>query len=353
MKPRSLTATNQQAFKSQAWLAKQMKSFYVAVGLLSFIILFGIAGYMIVEDWGLHDAFYMTIITLSTVGYGEVIPLTKNGQLFSSILIIMGMFVAAYSFGMIGRTALEGELNRFRGISRMFKKIAALEDHIILCGYGRLAKFIIPDLLDSGCEVVVIDSNPLAIIDLEGLGIPYVEGNAYEDDTLKQAGIGRARALLALLPNDSDNVFITLTARALNEKLSIISRTELLSGESKLRQAGANTVISPYRVSASRLVQQLLHPVVNDFLEILSDDDGHHLAVEQVMVPGSSPVNGKTLGECRIREETGVIVAACQDDNGQMNLQPTKETVIHGGSMVVALGTREALAKFSSLVIGA
>lgn len=337
--------------KTQAWHAQRTRNFRLALTMLAALTGIGTCGYMLIEGWNLREALYMTVITLSTVGFGEVKTLSAAGQVFSIILILTGVCFAAYSFSMISRVFLEGELNRFRGIIKMNKKIASFKKHFIVCGYGRLARFVISDLQERKEDVVVIENDTSKINDLEFLNIPYIQGNAYEDDSLKAAGIEKAQALLALLPNDPDNVYVTLAARNLNKNIKIMARTESFSGEDKLKLAGANQMIAPYRVSGSRVVQQLLHPHVNDFLQIVSDDsEGEQLALEQVIVPKDCPIAGKTLKESNLRSQTGVTIAAWINSDGSKVLSPQPEDIIQAGASVIAIGTQNALERLCLII---
>ena len=352
MKPKRksrLAAADQEI---DSWSTEQLQVLGLAVALLLALTSAGVLGYTVIEGWHPWDAFYMTIITLSTVGYGEVHDLSRAGEIFSSCLIIAGMCVAAYSFGTIGRVALSGELNRYRDIRKMNKKIATLKDHVIVCGFGNLSQLVVPELLGQGLDVVVIENTPLRILDLQINDIPYVEGDAFEDDVLRAAGIERANAVLAILRNDSNNMHITLSARALNPEIRIISRTEATASEKKLLRAGANQVVAPYRVSSSRLVQQLTHSHVNDFLEITTVGNDAHLALNHIIVPEDSPIADKTLESAEIRKKTGVLVAALIDSKGEMELSPQRDSRIKVGSTVIALGTTEGLDKFTNLLKG-
>jgi voltage-gated potassium channel len=336
--------------KTKAWMAQTSRSLAFAALLFLTLLVTGVAGYRVIEGWPLIDSLYMTVITISTVGYGEVQPLTNAGRLFSALLIISGMGVVAYCINIFAQTMIEGQINRLRGMSKMFRKIRDYENHHIVCGYGRLSKYVLPELIDHGHKVVVIDSDPMSTIELEALQIPYVEGNAYDNETLKVAGVERANALLSLLPNDSDNVYVTLSARSLNPKLRIVARTESSESEDKLRLAGANTVVAPFRVSGARIVQQLLHPSVNDFLEIATGKGGESLIMERLIIPTGSCVAGLTLEQSEIRKKTGVIVAASIESDGTMNLSPGRDSVLSAGSTLIALGTKKNLEDLAELV---
>ncbi len=336
--------------KSKAWMAQATRSLAFACLLFLTLVLLGTAGYRIIEGWSVIDSLYMTIITISTVGYGEVRILSTEGRLFSVMLIICGMGVVAYCINVFAQTTIEGQINRLRGMSKMFRRIRDYENHHIVCGYGRLSKYVLPELLEHGHKVVVIDADPMTTIDLEALQIPYIEGNAYDNETLKLAGVERASALLSLLPNDSDNVYVTLSARSLNPKLRIVARTESGEGEDKLRLAGANTVVAPFRVSGARIVQQLLHPYVNDFLEIATGKSGESLIMERLVIPNDSSIAGMTLEQSELRKKTGVIVAASIGSDGTMNLSPGRDCVLQAGATLIALGTKKSLEQLAELV---
>lgn len=337
-------------YRSKAWLEKHFRSFMMASCLLVIVLSFGTAGFSLIENWDLHNSFYMTVITLSTVGYGEVQPLSRPGQLFAAFLILAGMVTVAYAVSVIGRSALEGELYKYRRINKMRKEIGQYSNHVIVCGFGRLARFVIPDLLDRGLKVVIIESDLEAIESIESQSLPFVEGNAYEDETLLAAGIASAQSLLAVLPKDADNVFITLSARHLNPRVNIIARTELPAGEAKLRLAGANQVVAPYRVSGSRIVQQLTHPYVNDFLEVASGVHGEKLVLEQLVIPKESHFAGVTLGESGIVEKTGTSIAAFIRCDGSLEINPGRDSVLEGGSTLIAFGSGQGMEKLSDLM---
>lgn len=322
----------------------------LAIALMCGITILGVFGFCMIEGWDVSDAFYMTVITLSTVGYGEVHPMSPEGRFFAALLITVGIGVAIYCFNVIGRSAVEGELFHYRRFAQMQKRIAQLQDHIIICGYGRLSGYLMPELEEHKKDIVVIENDPRVIIDLEVQGIPYVEGSAYDDSMLEAAGIKKAESLLALLPEDADNVFVTLSARYLNPKVKIISRAETDDGDQKMRRAGANYVIAPFRVSSTRIIQQLLHTHVSDFLEITTGTDEKPLAIEQIIVPSDCRFSGQTLEEAEIRKLTGVTIVAMIGQDRQVNSTPKPTSVISPGLMLIALGTRESLEKFSDLI---
>ena len=310
----------------------------------------GTLGYMFLENWNFVDSLYMTIITLSTVGYGETNPLSDTGKLYTGFLIIIGVGGATYFFTTLVRVIIEGELLRIRGVRKMKKDISKYSDHIIVCGCGRLGKIVVKELIESEQKVVVIEIDPETIAWLEREGVHYVDGTAYEDTVLHEAGIDRAKTLLALLPLDADNVYVTLCARDLNPDLFILARTEDESGEKKLLRAGANQVLAPYRVTGSRVVQRLVRPHVSDFLELAAGTGGQHLVIEELVVPDDSRIAGKTLEEADLRNRTGAVIAAFIETNGEMVFNPGAKNIIKANTTMIVMGERAALDKLSEVL---
>ncbi|MCB0352155.1 MAG: potassium channel protein [Bdellovibrionales bacterium] len=332
------------------WYIEYVQELVIAVLLVLILFSYGALGFVLIEGWSLLDSLYMTAITLSTVGFEEVHPLSQEGRVFCMVLIILGVTVFAYCFGTLGRTFLQGELQYFGKVFRMEKRIGQLKDHVIVCGYGRLAQFVVPELIERGENVVVVEEASDRVQQLLASQVLFIEGNAYDDDVLQRAGVTRARTLLALLSDDAHNVFITLSARGLNPDLTILARTERVNVEKKLYQAGANQVLSPYRAGSSRIIQQLLHPGANDFLEIASDQEGNHLMLEQIVVSDGAGVVGKTIQESAIRPQTGILIAALIGRDGILNLNPNAQTVLDAGSTLIALGTEDSIEKLEQIV---
>ncbi len=232
----------------------------------------------------------------------------------------------------------------------MQKTIDQLKNHVIVCGYGRLARNVAHRLQANQQPLVVIENRSEEVANLAAAGILHVEGSAYEDATLQKAGVSRASVLLALLPKDSDNVYVTLCARDLNAKIRILARSEDESAEDKLRRAGASSVISPYGVSGARIAQQVIRPHVSDFLAIAESKDGTQLALEEIVVPEDSPIGGKTLEESQLRGRTGAIIAAIIERNGKTTMNPGGQSVIEPGSTMIVIGEQGALGKLSALL---
>ena len=323
-----------------------LRACLIALGVL----ILGTVGFALIEGWNLVDSFYMTVITLSTVGFGEVEPLSDAGKLFTSALIVTGVGGATFFFSTIVSRIIEGELGRVRSIRKMKKEIEDLSNHVILCGCGKLGTIVLRELQESGQEVVVIENDPEQIAWLEKQDVYFVAGSAYEDETLILAGIKRANSLLALLNSDSDNIYTTLCARDLNSGLRIIARTDDESGESRLLRAGADQVLSPYRVAGTGVVQRLVRPHVSDFLEVAAGSSGHKLVIEEIRVPEDSNLSGKTLAESNIRSETGLIVAAFISPDGETHFNPQAAAVIEAGATLIVLGERSCHERLAELL---
>jgi voltage-gated potassium channel len=323
-----------------------VNAFFKAILLIFILLAFGIAGFSGVEGWTFQEALYMSVITVSTVGYTEVQPLTGAGRLFASGYIMVSMLVTTYAMTIVARTIFHGELMRARGAIRMKKKIDGMKGHIIMCGFEtELPHFMLQELLDFQESVVVVAEDPYHRHELEERGVPFILGSAHKDGILEAAGVKRAKALLALMSSEAENVFVTLSARSLNETLIIMTATELPGGEKKLHRAGANHVVSPHKVSSTRMIQTLLNPYVNDFLEIASDDSGERLIIEQLVIKKGAPLTQDTLLNLAVRQKTGVTIAGYRDAEGKVFFDLNADTVIPVGATLIALGTSTSLEK--------
>ena len=348
-----LTAAYIHALEEEPEMAAQHSDrspFALAAALGAGVVLGCSLGFMLIEHWGFLDSLYMTIITLSTVGYGEVHPLSNRGKLFVVFVIITGIGAATYSLSTMLRLVVEGELKRRGERRKMRKKIAKMDGHTIVCGFGQLGTIVVRGLLDAGQPVIVIDHDSAKITSLEEDGIPYVEGAAYKDEVLKAAGISSAKALITLLPNVADSVYVTLCARDLNPNLWIIARIDDESGEKNLRRAGANHVLAPYRVAGSRLIQQMLRPNVSDFLELAADKSSAGLAIEEVVISEDSSLVGKTLEEADLRRKTGAVVAALIHQNGKTVVSPGSADILDAGTTMIVIGEKPSLGRLSELL---
>jgi voltage-gated potassium channel len=328
---------------------RQELVFYGAVVLG--VLLCGTLGYTIIEGWHPFDAFYMTVITLATIGYGETHPLTTGGRVFTILLIFVGVGLGTVVLGAVGRTIIEGQLLRvFDRSKRMREQLEVVKDHYIFCGFSRLSRMAINELRSTDVPLVVIEADETRAREAEQQGILVVHGNATVDESLVQAGIARATKLITLLPRDSDNLYVILTARELNPSLYIVSRAEDELGEKRLKRAGVDKLISAYRLAARKLTDGLLRPYVTDFFEIATaGKDGYK--IEQITVGRDSPVCGKNLGELSLRQRANVGIAAVVSPDGKLELAPSGDTVLDAESTLIAIGLKTDIAVLEGIVL--
>lgn len=320
------------------------------IALVVGVFAFGTLGYMLLEGWPFLDALFMTVTTLTTVGYGEVNPLDTSGKIFTCVLILSGVGTATYAFSKIIALVVEGELAKKRLKKRMEKNLSRLKDHVIVCGYGRLGRIVTKEIVEAKQRVVVIDTNDHPVQSIENSDIIFIQGSAYDDDILKLAGVEHAKVLLTMLPSDAENVYVTLCARDLNPYLKIIARTEDDGGESRLKRAGASQVVAPYRLSGNKIVQQIIRPYVSDFLELAGSGAKTNLFIEEVVVPMGSKLAGKTLEQSELRAKTGAIIAAFISSSGQMTFNPTGKDIIEAGSTMIVFGEHQSLNKITEVL---
>jgi voltage-gated potassium channel len=313
------------------------------------IIAFGGVGYAVIEGWSLLDAFYMAVITVTTVGFAEVYPLSRMGKLFTLVLILLGVGGITYAFSALTNYVIAGELGGFLEARRMKQRLAALKDHYVVCGFGRVGQQVCDELVREGRALVVIDDRQDARLRATERGFPVVYGNAGNDQILLEAGIERARGLVAAAGDDAENVLIALSARALNPSLQIVARANAGDTEAKLFRAGANRVILPHRLGGRRMAQIFLRPDVVDFLDFVMHDESLQLFLENMTVRSGCPLDGRTVGEARIRETVGANILGIKRGDGII-VSPELSTRLAPDDVLVALGTREQLAALARLV---
>ncbi len=321
------------------------------LGLFAVLVMVGTFGYMLLEGWPLHEALFMTIITISTVGYGEVIPLSPRGEYFSIILILLGVGSGAYVFSVVTDYVIAGELGGTLRRQRMLRAIDKLNKHYIICGYGRVGEHVVDGLLFQKIGVVVIDADERHISDFDEKGVHYVIGDATDDAILAAVNIEHAAGLCSCLPDDATNVFAVLSARALNPNLFIIARCNAMTSEQKLRMAGADQIINPYMITGHRMAAQLIHPRVVEFLDVFMRKGGLELRIEEIVLPPDSAMSRQTLGEAHVRAETGVNVLAVRGAEADApEIGPTADYQLHAGDSLICLGTAEQLAQLAAKV---
>jgi voltage-gated potassium channel len=307
--------------------------------LLSLLILFiGTLGYTIIEGWSPFDAFYMTIITISTVGFSEVHQMGQAGRIFTAVLVFFGVGFSLYVAGAVVQFMVEGRMRHILGRRRLDRQISRIRDHYIVCGYGRIGRVITRSLHSKFNDIVVVENNPDLIPVMDSDGVLYLSGNATDETVLKRAGITVARGLIAVLATDTENVFLVLTARQLNPDLYIMARAGHDASKSKLLAAGANQVESPYVMGAINMATKVLRPEVTNFLELALSYRNNQIQMEEIPVTGKSRLVGVPLKDTGIRQDYNVIIIAVKMQSGAMRFNPSFDTVINAGDTVIAVG---------------
>jgi len=324
-----------------------IRRLFWGVCVLVIIIAAGVIGYVVIEDWSVVDALYMTIITVTTVGYDEVHPLTTTGRIFSIFLIVGGVSGALYALTGIAGYIIEGHLGTTLGRRRMERTIAKLKEHFILCGYGRVGQEIARIFTEEGVPFVIVDKDQESIATAEKDGYLYVLGDATSDEVLKEAGIERARGLVIAVGNDADSVYITLSARGLRPDLFIEARSSSSMAGAKLKKAGADRIISPYSLGARRMAQLALRPIVVDFIDTVISLRGRELQMENIVVGSDSALAGLTIEE--IHRRTKAAILAIGKKGGKLLANPQGEETIESGDRLITLGTKKQLAALEEI----
>jgi voltage-gated potassium channel len=313
------------------------------------ILFLGSLGFVWIEGWSFFDGLYMTGITLTTVGFGEVHPLSKVGRAYTLVLLLAGMGVMLYIVTSLARVVVEGEIRQALGKRKLLTRIKRLKGHYIICGFGRIGEIIARQLKEKGIPLVVVENNPEHVSRLEESGYSFVAGDATREEVLQEAGIERASGLVAVVHSDADNVYITLTARSLKPDLYIVARAEERGAEQKLKRAGADKVESPYEIGGRKMAYAILRPTVTTFME-LAMAEGVDLSMEEVAVEPTSPLIGLALKDSGIRRDLDIIVVAIKRASGEMLYNPTPDTQIEGEDTLVVLGMRQNLEALEKLV---
>ncbi len=320
---------------------------------LAVITVAGVLGYMVFEGWSFTDALYMTVITVTTVGYREVRTLDTTGQLWTMLLLITGVGTLFYAAVSSVELVVEGTIRGYFGRRRMQAAIGRLNGHYILCGYGRVGRQVAREFARDGVPFVVVDQNPQIIEECLAEGYLALLGEASDDDVLEEAGVQRARGLVAAVDSDAENVFVVLSARKLNPKLNIVARASSEESAAKLEIAGADRTLSPYAVGGRRLASLATQPLIVDFLDVVTrGEHGIEFRLEEFGVPEDSYIAGRTIGELRIAERTGAIILATRNKEGTFDTAPSATDRIRSGDTLIVLGTREQISSLDQLVSG-
>ena len=313
----------------------------LALATVVTIFVIGTIGFM---AFGLSfvDAMYMTITTITTVGYRELNgpDLTTAEKVFTMAIIVTGVSTVLYTFTLTVQVVVEGQLSEFVGRRRMDRKIAEMRDHVVVCGWGRVGRATARDLVRAETDVVVIDSNDQRVHDLD---LPTIVGDATLDETLRAAGIERARALVAALEGDAENLFVTLSSREMNPDLFIVARARQDDSIEKLSRAGADRVVNPQELGAARMASFVVQPNVAEFVDVVMHERSMDFRMREVEISAGSGVAGVTLREANFRQRAGVLVLALRGDDGVFATNPDPDMVLHPHHVIIAVGTSEAL----------
>ncbi|MDD4951226.1 MAG: NAD-binding protein [Desulfovibrionaceae bacterium] len=323
---------------------KHSHFFQLLIGILALLVVFvlGLTLFMVHEGWSFKESFYMVVITLSTVGFQEVRPLTENGRVMTAFLILSGVGSFFFIVGTFSQILVEGRLQIFLGRLRVKKRISQLDRHFIVCGYGRIGSIVTEEIRKEGLPVVVIEQNKELIHRMEEEGVLCVDGDATNDELLLSVGLKRARSIITTLTDEASNVYVTLTARQLNPKLNIIARANNASHITRLELAGANRVVMPHFIGGIRMAQSVLRPTVTNFLE-LAMRGNIDLQMEELEVSPESELVGKDLVESKIRQRFNLIIIAIKRPSGDMVFNPGPREVIGAGDTLLTVGSKTDL----------
>ena len=328
-------------------LARRLVIFILAVTVT---LTLGTVGFVWIDHYPPLDAFYMTLTTMTTVGYGEIHPLSKAGRIFNSFLIAFGVTTIFIGIGSMTQTIIELELGDAIGRRRNKRMIDKLKDHYIVCGYGRVGRGAAVELKHAGVPFLVVDVRPERAEQAIAEGMLAVAADSTRDETLRQVGVERARGLVAALSSDADNLFVLLSAKALNARLHVAARAAEEGAEEKMRRAGADSVFAPYAITGHRLAQSLLRPHVVQFLDFATKDIGPDVSIEQVRVSETSDVVSRTIGELGLGRDIGVIVLAIRQKDGTMMFNPPSDAAVLGGHYLIVMGRQDNLRALERLV---
>ena len=304
-----------------------------------------------IEGWTILDSLYVTAQTVTTVGFGDLAPTTRLGRAFATVFMMVGVGIVLYALTSTVQSIVQSELLATFGQRRYSRKMSRLRNHFIICGAGRVGFHLLRSLLGSDNAFVVIESDTKKVQHLMDLGVAVLVRDATLEESLREAGVEHARGLAACLPDDADNVYVVLTARDLNPKLHIVARAAEEQAEHKLIRAGANRVVAPTIIGGHRMAMALTKPAVEDFLDSMTANE-LDLAFEQLEVGAVSPLIGRKLRDTNIRSELNIVVVSIKRIEGEIIFNPSGETMVQNGDMLIAIGSAETLAKFKALAHG-
>ena len=331
------------------WQRSSFRRIATGAGSVVGVMVFGVLGY-VWYGWAWFDALFMVVITISGVGFGEVRPLISTGERVHTMMVIgFGMLAVAYTLAGFVQYLTEGEIRNYLGQQRMKRQLAAMTGHTIIVGFGRVGSLLTEELLSNGVHFVVVEKSPTRVAEIERRGYPYVAGDGTEEETLRSAGIERARTLITVLATDAENVFLTLTARRLVPDLEVIARADQQLTLKTLRQAGARHVVMPAAIGAHRIASLLTNPTAVEFAELVTRHSSVAIEMEEVPVKHRGPLDGLSLRDADIARRTGVIVIAVKRHDGRVEFPPSGDEPFRDGDTAVLLGLRTNLDAFRLL----
>jgi voltage-gated potassium channel len=312
----------------------------------------GTVAFALIEKWSLLDSLYVAAQTVTTVGFGDLAPQTRTGRLFATVFMLGSVGVVLYALTSTVQSIVQSELIATFGQRRLSRKMSKLRDHFIICGAGRVGSRLVRALHGGDTPIIVLENEPRRVAELVELGVIVLVRDATLEESLREAGVGYAKGLAACLPDDADNVYVVLTARDINPKLHIVARAAEEQAEAKLIRAGANRVVAPTIIGGHRMAVALTKPAVGDFLDSITANE-LGLAFEQMEVDGSSSLAGRKLMDTNIRSALDIVIVSIRRGDGTVLFNPSGETSILGGDMLIAIGKAEAMIKLNILAKGA
>lgn len=324
----------------------------IAFAMLFLTLMIGTVGYHFLEDFTIFQALYLTVVTISTVGYGDLYARSTGGIAFTIFLIIVGVGTMLYTVSLVAETIVEGRLRAIMGKGKLKRIIKRMKNHYIICGCGRIGYLICRELAAEKVPFVVIEKSPEVIQRIEDEGFLCYHGDSTNDKSLLEAGIKQAKGIVCVLPTDAENLYVILTAKELNPGVFVLSRSEEEQSEHRLLRAGADRVMSPYNLGGMRMAMAILRPAMLDFIEITTSRQSLDLRMAEVAVGDGSAVAGKTLEESEIRQNYGLIIVAVKKDSGKMVFNPVASYRIESGDKLIALGEDENVMRFTKVCLG-
>jgi voltage-gated potassium channel len=328
-----------------------VRRFIVIAGLLGFTLVVGTVGFRLIEGYSWFDGFYMTLTTITTVGYQEMRPLSHAGRVFNSFLILFGVTAMFLAVGAMTQTIIELELQDRYGKGRKRRMIENLHDHFIVCGFGRVGRNACYQFQRADAPFLIVDRNEQRVAKAADAGMLAIVADATQDNSLRQAGVLRARGLIAALPSDAENLFIILSAKTLNPTLTVVTRVSEEEAGEKLRRAGADTVFTPYTMAGRQLADALLRPHVVEFLDFARSNIGSKITMEQVCVASKGELSSQSLGQLSELRKSGVIVLAIRTQTGETIFNPPDDVEISAGDFLIVMGERSSLQKLEQILI--